>query len=82
MSDERTVSLFELERLLAYERRAENVKRFARERIARCRQTEAKFSAIRPGRSPRAGPPQSLVEAWTERQTLEGVLWLLGEASP
>lgn len=44
--------------------------RWARLRIEECRRQELKFANHPIGK----GPPQALIEAWTERQTLERVL--------
>src|SRR3990167_7060973 len=51
---------------------------WASSRIEHCRREEAKFAeawVIRPLHP--TGPPQALVEAWTERRALEAVLRIL-----
>ena len=62
----------------AYDRVAE-LRIWATRRIASCRAEESKFGGawdVTQRKHPK-GPPQSLVEAWTERRTLETVLGML-----
>jgi len=64
------------------EHRAErmaDVRIHAEDRIERCRVEERKFADAWP-ESKGKGPPQALVEAWTERRTLQQVLELLDAA--
>ena len=53
--------------------------RWANQRIEECRRQEAKFAAAWEMREKHQhGPPQALVEAWTERRTLQAVILKLG----
>lgn len=47
------------------------------ERVAVCQREELKFGKTL-GQANRHGVPQALVEAWTERRTLEQVLDVIG----
>ena len=60
---------------LSLEDRVGDTQDWARSRIATCRAAEAKFGAA--WSIDRHGPPQALVEAWTERRALEAVLRML-----
>lgn len=53
--------------------RVSEVKTWARSRITACREQERKFADAWP-ESHGKGPPQALVEAWTERRALQAVL--------
>jgi len=55
------------------------VRDWASSRIRACREQEAKFGAAWTHREKHSlGPPQALVEAWTERRALQTVLDMLG----
>jgi hypothetical protein len=74
-----------LERIDGLEKERERVseiKAWARSRITACREQERKFADAWP-ESKGKGPPQALVEAWTERRALQAVLEQLdAEAAP
>lgn len=58
--------------------RVADVRAWALSRIETCRVQENKFGAVQLGRQ----PPQALIEAWTERHTLQAMLGMLdGETS-
>lgn len=58
--------------------RVEDVRTWAKSRIEECQRQELKFGDAWNVRAVRTvGPPQALVEAWTERRTLQSVLKLL-----
>ena len=58
----------------------ERLRAWARPRIETCRIQERKFADAWPTTRGH-GPPQALVEAWTERRTLQQILDILDEAS-
>ena len=59
--------------------RVTRVRAWSRSRIEACRAQESKFTLAWQLRAKHQhGPPQALVEAWTERQTLQAVLDMLG----
>lgn len=62
--------------------RVAEVKSWAANRIEKCRDDELKFgqSWLNKGRG--KGPPQGLVEAWTERRALEAVLRIIELPQP
>ena len=65
---------------LVVERVAE-VRTWAESRIRQCRAEKQKFAAVWIHRSKHAlGPPQALVEAWTERRALQVVLGMLDKS--
>lgn len=53
--------------------RLDELRTWARARIAVCREQERKFADAWPETSGK-GPPQALVEAWTERRALQAAL--------
>lgn len=53
--------------------RVDDLRAWARSRISVCREQERKFADAWP-ESNGKGPPQALVEAWTERRALQAVL--------
>lgn len=57
---------------------------WARSRIDHCRREEQKFGHAvgRPGRISTRSMPQALIEAWTERRSLQAVLKQLGREYP
>lgn len=55
--------------------RVDDVKAWAMGRITACRAQEVKFGGVEDWRG--KGPPQALVEAWTERRALQVVLEML-----
>lgn len=58
--------------------RVEDVKAWALGRITACRAQEVKFgTAWQHAEKHQKGPPQALVEAWTERRALQAVLEML-----
>lgn len=60
------------------EERIGELKGWAMSRIRTCREQEAKFSnAWQMREKHQHGPPQALVEAWTERRALESALEIL-----
>lgn len=62
--------------------RVSELRRWADSRINACRQQEAKFgNAWELREKHQHGPPQALVEAWTERRCLEAVLRMLDEST-
>lgn len=58
------------------------IRRYCEHRIAVCERQELKFGlAWKPTRL--GQPPQSLIEAWTERQAMEAILRILeGDRGP
>lgn len=52
--------------------------RWARLRIEECRKQELKFASTPFGKS----PPQALIEAWTERRSLQRALEMLTKEEP
>lgn len=69
-------SVASLARLL--DERVADVKAWALSRIAACRAEETKFGNAWEHREKHSlGPPQALVEAWTERRALQAVLEML-----
>lgn len=74
----RTIAQERVVELEAQERRPELREdlacEWARSRIQHCRRDEAKFGATWKRQH---GPPQALVEAWTERRALQAVLDIL-----
>ena len=59
--------------------RVVRVRAWARARLEACRGQESKFTLAWQLRAKHQhGPLQALVEAWTERQTLQAVLDMLG----
>ena len=52
-----------------------DLRAWAASRIDQCRRQEEKFGGVEDWRG--KGPPQSLVEAWTERRALQAVLGIL-----
>ncbi len=50
---------------------------WATSRILHCRAQEQKFGAVRSDVRGH-GPPQALIEAWTERRALQAVFGILG----
>jgi hypothetical protein len=62
----------------ALSERVEEVRGWALSRIRACREQETKFVAAWEHREKHSlGPPQALVEAWTERRSLQTVLEML-----
>lgn len=62
--------------------RVDDLRAWANSRIRQCQEQERKFgSAWKPGETRGHGPPQSLVEAWTERRCLQAVLRMLDESN-
>lgn len=63
--------------------RINDVRLWAMSRIRHCREQEEKFgNAWQIREMHQHGPPQALVEAWTERRALEAVMSMIeGEAS-
>lgn len=59
---------------------AERLRAWAHVRITTCREQERKFADAWP-ESTGKGPPQALVEAWTERRTLQQILDILVETN-
>lgn len=58
--------------------RIADVRVWAESRIAECQRQETKFGKAWEHREKHTqGPPQSLVEAWTERRALQAVLKML-----
>jgi len=58
--------------------RVDDVKGWALSRVQHCRAQEEKFGKAWKIRSKHSlGPPQALVEAWTERRALQAVLGIL-----
>ncbi len=58
--------------------RVEDVRGWALSRIRHCREQETKFGRAWEHREKHSlGPPQALVEAWTERRALQVVLEML-----
>ena len=59
----------------------QKVRAWAAARIAKCRAEEVKFALAWEWREKHClGPPQALVEAWTERMTLEALLAFLEQS--
>ena len=63
-------------RLAELEAAAHELRSWAKTRITSCHEQELKFGAAWQIGN-RHGPPQALVEAWTERRTLQDVLRML-----
>jgi hypothetical protein len=62
--------------------RTSELRMWASSRIRHCREQETKFGTSWEHRPKHQnGPPQALVEAWTERRALQAVLGIL-EGSP
>jgi hypothetical protein len=62
------------------EERARELRVWAESRIRHCREQEVKFATAWQLREKHSlGPPQALVEAWTERRALQAVLDILEE---
>lgn len=58
------------------------IRAYAETRIAECQRQETKFGAAWEHREKHTqGPPQALVEAWTERRALQAVLELIDATS-
>lgn len=56
---------------------------WALSRIAECRRQEEKFCGAWEHREKHSlGPPQALVEAWTERRALQAALGMVGATQP
>jgi hypothetical protein len=60
--------------------RVDDLRAWARSRIEHCREQETKFGNAWEHREKHSlGPPQALVEAWTERRALQAVLGMLDQ---
>lgn len=70
-----------LERIDALEKehdRVTDLRAWAESRIRQCREQEQKFAGAWEHREKHSlGPPQALVEAWSERRTLQAVLGMV-----
>lgn len=69
---------------MSLEENVREVRFWASSRIRACREQETKFgNSWQMREKHQNGPPQALVEAWTERRALEAVLRMLaGEEAP